>query len=479
MESLVLGQVFTPPDVADFMVKLIVDEIINGDKILDPCIGKNIFYEKLKPMTNGFYFTGVEIDSELLNKEIREIYKNPKNYLFEGDFFDYSNENQFDYAILNPPYIRQEKIRNKKKIFETLSSSQLEVSKKSNMFVYFILKTINHLKQNGKFVAIIYDSWLYADFGISFREALVSNGCVEEIHHFHGEVFPDALVGATVLLFSKKKGKKQTKYFQYPRFRDICSAIQPKKIDLLSFNFREQKTYSNDHLFVKINDLCSRNITRGIGTPHNPSFYGLSSKISSIDIMKNTKKITGMKVKAEFLEKVLHVPDIVNADDVTLEYLKEVESRLPGQTNVKTLSNLIEKQKEWHKLNIKPPGDIIFSYYLRNNIKFVSNENHYNVANNFYQMKILKHFYAQFAILNSSITIQCIKNAAKPQGDGLLKIQLNKFKELKVIDADLISENCPSGILSLRSTPCISAPTAPEIGFISSKPEDDFITNTL
>ena len=148
-----------------------------------------------------------------------------------------------------------------------------------------------------------------------------------------------------------------------------------------------------------------------------------------------------MKVKAEFLEKVLHVPDIGNADDVTEEYLKEVESGLSEQSNVKTLRFLIEEQKDWYKLNIRQPGDIIFNYYLRNNIKFVSNEKHYNVANNFYQMKIRKHYYAQFAILNSSITIQSIKNAAKPQGNGLLKIQLNKFKEVKVIDADLISEN--------------------------------------
>ncbi len=85
------GQVFTPPDVADFMVKLIVDEIINGDKLLDPCIGKNIFYDKLKLTTNRFHFTGVEIDSGLLSEEIREIYKNEKNNLFEGDFFDYSD----------------------------------------------------------------------------------------------------------------------------------------------------------------------------------------------------------------------------------------------------------------------------------------------------------------------------------------------------------------------------------------------------
>ena len=451
------GQVFTPPDVADFMVKLIVDEIKNGDKILDPCIGKNIFYDKLKHATNGFHFTGVEIDSGLLNEEIREIYKNEKNYLFEGNFFDYSDENQYDYAILNPPYIRQERIRNKKKILETLSSSQ-RVAKKSNLFVYFILKTINHLKKNGKFVAIIYDSWLYADFGTSFRQALDSDGCVEEIHHFEKEVFPDALVGATILLFSKQKQKRQTKYFRYARFGDINSLNQPEKIDLLQFNFSKQETYLNDDLFVRINDLCSGDITRGIETPHNPSFYGLPRDISSIDIMKNTKKITGMKVKEEFLEKVLHVPDIDNADDVTIGYLKEVKSGLPGQSNVKTLSNLVEKQKDWYKLKIQPPSDIIFSYYLRDNIKFVSNENHYNVSNNFYLMKILRHFYAQFAILNSSITIQSIKNAAKPQGNGLLKIQLNKFKEVKVIDADLISENSRES-LSVMGNKLVNAET--------------------
>ena len=64
-------------------------------------------------------------------------------------------------------------------------------------------------------------------------------------------------------------------------------------------------------------------------------------------------------------------------------------------------------------------------------------------------MKIRKHYYAQFAILNSSITIQSIKNAAKPQGNGLLKIQLNKFKEVKVIAADLISKNSRDALSTL------------------------------
>jgi hypothetical protein len=448
--ELELGQVFTPPDVADFMVKLFVDELEDGAKILDPCIGCNVFFNTLNSRTSNFDFHGVEIDSKLLIESIRNIYKDPRNDLFEGDFFDFPYDNQFDYAILNPPYIRQEKIINKKQIFETLSPSQLEVSKKSNMFVYFILKTINHLKQNGKFVAIIYDSWLYSDFGISFRKVLVSEGCVEEIYHFREEVFPNALVGATVLVFSKKKQTKQTKYFKYPRFRDINSDIQPEKIDLLTFNFSKQTTHPNEHIFVRIKDLCSLNITRGIGTPHNPTFYQLpSQEIEHIDLMKSTKMITGMKVELEFLEKVLHVSDIVNVDDVTADYLKEVELGLSEQSNVKTLKYLIEEEKDWYKLNLRQPGNIIFNYYLRNNIKFVSNEMKHYAANNFYQMKIDYHFKAQFAILNSTFTIRTVENSAKPQGNGLKKIQLNQFREIRVIDASSISETSRESLSAL------------------------------
>ena len=34
-----LGQVFTPPEVANFMVDLVADELKEDTKILDPCIG--------------------------------------------------------------------------------------------------------------------------------------------------------------------------------------------------------------------------------------------------------------------------------------------------------------------------------------------------------------------------------------------------------------------------------------------------------
>lgn len=449
-KQLELGQIFTPSDVAYFMVKLFVSELERGSTILDPCIGGNIFLDTLSSIASNFGFEGVEIDSELLVEDIRKSYKSPQKNLFEGDFFELPYEKKFDFAILNPPYIRQEKISNKDKIFAQLTNSQLKVSKKSNLFVYFILKTINHLNKNGKFIAIIYDSWLYSDFGISFRRILASEGCVEEIYHFREAVFPDALVGATVIVFSKKKQTQKTKYFQYQKFQNINLDAEPEHINLETFNFNRPTIHPNEDLFVPMNEICDQTITRGIGTPHNRSFYQLPSKeIESIRIIKDVKKIIGMKVESCNLEKVLHVTDFANTNQTTKNYLEEILSKLGELPNTKTLENLIHQNKKWHKLKISPPGNVLFNYYLRKKIRFISNLDFHPASNNFYQMKITENFHAQLAILNSSFTISSIEKAAKPQGNGLKKIQLNKFREVRVLDASRISETSRASLSSL------------------------------
>ena len=149
-----LGQVFTPPEVANFMVDLVADELKEDTKILDPCIGRNIFFDSLNSRASSFEFHGVEIDSTLLVESTRNVFQDSRNFLFEGNFFDFSTKTQFDYAILNPPFIRQEKILNKKKIFATLSASQVKVSKKSNMFLKgcTFRKQRRKLSQNAFFV---------------------------------------------------------------------------------------------------------------------------------------------------------------------------------------------------------------------------------------------------------------------------------------------------------------------------------------
>ena len=127
-----LGQVFTPEHIVSKMVGLIK----NGNSILEPSCGDGIF---LKYLTNK-NITGIEFDAQYC----------PINAL-NIDFFDYDISNKFDTIIGNPPYIAGKNIIN-----STLSkiNSNLITHGKSNLYLYFIEKCINHLTENGELIFI-------------------------------------------------------------------------------------------------------------------------------------------------------------------------------------------------------------------------------------------------------------------------------------------------------------------------------------
>ena len=116
---------------------------------------------------------------------------------------------------------------------------------------------------------------------------------------------------------------------------------------MTSYDFTHKSNFDeNNGLFVKMKNLCSFSITRGIGTPHNPTFYDLPNRdIEGIDVIKNTKLIVGMRVEPEVLKRVLHVDDILDANTATVEYLKHAESIIEQQDNVRTLTKLIQNKK--------------------------------------------------------------------------------------------------------------------------------------
>lgn len=89
---------------------------------------------------------------------------------------------------------------------------------------------------------------------------------------------------------------------------------------------------------------------------------------------------------------------------------------------------------------MKATGNFIFNYYLRNNIDFIYNPNKFLSSDNFYILNIKDNELANFSILNSSFTRLNTLSNSRSQGNGLRKIQLYEFKEVKVIDAKKLSE---------------------------------------
>lgn len=100
-----LGQVFTDRIVANYMVSLFSHHVSKG-RVLEPCFGGGAFLKACKEAGYKNVY-GCEIDEGLYRKVVDEY---PEYQLLQTDFLNYNPRERFDGIIMNPPYVRQEKI---------------------------------------------------------------------------------------------------------------------------------------------------------------------------------------------------------------------------------------------------------------------------------------------------------------------------------------------------------------------------------
>ena len=448
-----LGQVFTSPLLAKFMISLFKDNISSNSKILDPCIGPNTFFKALPKKISNCYLKGIEIDKNLITDEIQKFYNYPKRTLIQGSFFDLDFTEKFDLIIQNPPYVRQELLANgvnsKSNLKNDVFSKFPNIPSQSNLYIYFLIKSILHLNKNGIMVAVIYDSWLYSNFGKFLKKIFLKSGHLTSIYHFKKSAFENAEVGATVIKFVKSQNKKEsTTYFRLNDLNDLKNNtkstekshnLNPKELITYSFNNKSIFNFKSK-LFKTLNSIVSKPISRGTSAIVNNHFIFFERIYPELKpIVKNVSKIKTYSVSKENAF-ILAVNDSIS--NVTKAYLDSVKNKILNtpSNKYKAVKRDITQNKNWYKIKIKSSGNFIFNYYLRNNIDFIYNPNKHLASDNFYSVNIGQSELAYLAILNSSFTRINILNNSRSQGNGLRKIQLYEFKEIKVIDIKIISK---------------------------------------
>lgn len=157
-----LGQVFTPENIANLMASFFHDGVYFD--ILDPAAGTGVLLDACtRVLGDGPNLCAVEIDNDLLPILSEKGYKT-----IHQDFFDF--EKMVDAVIMNPPYIRQELLsseNSKPQLNEKISFKK--ISARANLYLYFLIKGLDVLKPGGRLVAIIPNTWLSSDFGISVQ----------------------------------------------------------------------------------------------------------------------------------------------------------------------------------------------------------------------------------------------------------------------------------------------------------------------
>ena len=437
-KSKILGQVLTPQHIAGDMVR----EILIGRKdtpvsILDPAVGPGTFPRSIIEQnltTESDEVVMFDVDGEMIElaKSVTKSAPFVRHFVCE-DYLDTELDRKFDFAILNPPYIRQEWIEKKdhyRKIFR--EKYHLKVPGTSNIYVYFIAKVLYELKAGGGFVCIIYDSWQFTKYG-AWIESLINANCEQvRIVPVKDQPFENRLIDATIIYGRRTEMEFTPTVCIKPRngYQSSLSASYPisdstdgfKPIEIL-FETKRGLRLKQANFF-----LCDAKPRGSLGeTP----------------FVKKLSHTNGYLVPENHKEAILLISEGREAPLAYNEIMRRLAlAQTQPEQNLSILTWYKERPSTWYMHREPPYAPLIFNYYIRSRPKHIYNPQR-AYADNFYGLvpKSDVSPLALLALMNSTCVCLEIRAHSRNQGNGLVKIQLYEYRSVRVPDWTKFSEN--------------------------------------
>ncbi|MCV3454682.1 Eco57I restriction-modification methylase domain-containing protein [Campylobacter sp. FU_520] len=281
---------------------------------------------------NMFEFDFDESAAKKEFKKLKKLYEsifdlesaNPFEWRFEfSEVLDEGGSFQgFDLIIGNPPYIRQEDI---KELKPNLAKNYKVYKGTSDIYTYFYELGFNVLKQNGVLSFITSNKYTRAGYGEALREFLLKNTTLLEYIDLNGiKVFESATVDTSILSFEKAKTKDNKFKYLAPSTEllkendfNIESILNFNKItqnslSKESFTFNDESTNALkakiECIGTPLKDWHGLNIYRGILTGLNEAFIITTEKRD--EILTKCKDEAEKERTAKLIRKMLRGRDI-------------------------------------------------------------------------------------------------------------------------------------------------------------------------
>lgn len=151
------------------------------------------------------------------------------------------NKGGFDIVIANPPYVRQERIKEIKPELETAFPRFYNST--ADLYTFFYKKAYDILRENGILCFISSNKWMRAKYGGNLRQLLKLNTRLREIIDFGGFPVFEQTVDTAIVIFEKGEPDETHKF----KFVNVPQKVE----DLIKFirsnyQFLEQKKLGTD-----------------------------------------------------------------------------------------------------------------------------------------------------------------------------------------------------------------------------------------
>ncbi|PAF41449.1 TaqI-like C-terminal specificity domain-containing protein [Helicobacter sp. 11S03491-1] len=233
---------------------------------------------------------------QILMHQYEQLFKT-KTFEWRFAFPEVLDENGnfmgFDLVIGNPPYIRQESIKELKphlqEHFEIYSGT-------SDIFTYFYEQGYKILKDGGKLSFITSNKWTRSGYGQKLRKFILEKTALEYYVDFNGvKIFDSATVDTSIVGFSKQT-KSKNHDFEYlclqnkPASAQDIQALLPqilntKSLNETSFTFSDEITLAIKKKIERIGTPLKEwdiSINYGIKTGYNDAFIINTAKRDEI-----------------------------------------------------------------------------------------------------------------------------------------------------------------------------------------------------
>lgn len=413
--AILLGQVLTPPDVARRMAELLMaNSNGNGTRVLDPCVGPGTFIEAVATVNRDAELVAFDIDRQMVARAKRCAAALGVNAsITEDDFVRRDFSEDFELAILNPPYVRQEWLRSKSEYRRHFRSRySVDVPGASNLYVYFLLKTFELLRPGGRMVAIVYDSWQSTLYGRWLLNILTERGGSITVHPVHRQPFEGHLIDATILLVEKLRG-------------GVATGVLPSELS---------SPFGHHEAFSPVDRILATR--RGLRLKQAAFFLCDISDAERLSATPFVKKLRtrGFSVPDSHSEAALLTASPKAPSAMARELRRRLQTATQSPESFKpVLTWYRERPESWFLHAEAPYAPLLFNYYIRNRPTHVYNRAR-AFSDNFYGVtpRSNQPISAWLAVLNSTFTCLQLLAAARNQGNGLAKLQLFEYRAARV-----------------------------------------------